>query len=604
MKSEHQQVLRTFWPAIRTQKMLLSSVFLTLLLTSIIRLLEPWPLALAVDFVLGKARYDDFSLFSVGNDTIQDYLLPGCALGVIAIAVLKGLCGYFTATRMALAGSRILSIIRKSLFTHLLRLPLSAHQELRAGDLTMRLINDIGMMRDAMVTAVMPLLSSLTVFTGMAGIMLWLNWQLTVVALLPVPLLVLVTVWRGRRIRDVNRVQRQHEGELAARSAEFMTAIATVQAMALEKDAIRAFEGPERQSLQQNVKARKQAVGLECLIELLIAGITAMVLLLGARSVLSGKMSAGELLVFLSYLKNMFRPVREFARYSTRLIRAFTAGERVAGLLHYLPVEYSVEGKKLPLSEMPDIRFENVSFTYREGKNGECGRTLHNVSFHLPSGHTLAVTGPSGAGKSTLSRLLLRLYEPDSGRILLGKNELHEFCVTSLRQRIGYLPQEPLLFGYSIRDNITLGAGKTFSDDEIIAAARQANAHEFISGLPQGYNTIVGERGNTLSGGQRQRIAIARVILLNTPFILLDEPGVGLDSINELAVFTELKRLLKNKTALIITHDLSLAAQADEVIFMEQGKITERGNHHSLMARQGRYAELWLLQKEGKGNAE
>ncbi|EEY3145361.1 ABC transporter ATP-binding protein, partial [Escherichia coli] len=168
----------------------------------------------------------------------------------------------------------------------------------------------------------------------------------------------------------------------------------------------------------------------------------------------------------------------------------------------------------------------------------------------------------------------------------------------------GYLPQEPLLFGYSIRDNITLGAGKTFSDDEIIAAARQANAHEFISGLPQGYNTIVGERGNTLSGGQRQRIAIARVILLNTPFILLDEPGVGLDSINELAVFTELKRLLKNKTALIITHDLSLAAQADEVIFMEQGKITERGNHHSLMARQGRYAELWLLQKEGKGNAE
>ncbi|EHC4324990.1 ABC transporter ATP-binding protein, partial [Escherichia coli] len=426
----------------------------------------------------------------------------------------------------------------------------------------------------------------------------------TVVALLPVPLLVLVTVWRGRRIRDVNRVQRQHEGELAARSAEFMTAIATVQAMALEKDAIRAFEGPERQSLQQNVKARKQAVGLECLIELLIAGITAMVLLLGARSVLSGKMSAGELLVFLSYLKNMFRPVREFARYSTRLIRAFTAGERVAGLLHYLPVEPSVEEKKLPLSEMPDIRFENVSFTYREGKNGECGRTLHNVSFHLPSGHTLAVTGPSGAGKSTLSRLLLRLYEPDSGRILLGKNELHEFCVTSLRQRIGYLPQEPLLFGYSIRDNITLGAGKTFSDDEIIAAARQANAHEFISGLPQGYNTIVGERGNTLSGGQRQRIAIARVILLNTPFILLDEPGVGLDSINELAVFTELKSLLKNKTALIITHDLSLAAQADEVIFMEQGKITERGNHHSLMARQGRYAELWLLQKEGKGNAE
>ncbi len=229
--------------------MLLSSVFLTLLLTSIIRLLEPWPLALAVDFVLGKARYDDFSWFSVGNDTIQDYLLPGCALGVIAIAVLKGLCGYFTATRMALAGSRILSIIRKSLFTHLLRLPLSAHQELRAGDLTMRLINDIGMMRDAMVTAVMPLLSSLTVFTGMAGIMLWLNWQLTVVALLPVPLLVLVTVWRGRRIRDVNRVQRRREGETAARSAEFMTAIATVQAMALEKDAIRAFVKIRRQEV-------------------------------------------------------------------------------------------------------------------------------------------------------------------------------------------------------------------------------------------------------------------------------------------------------------------------------------------------------------------
>lgn len=595
----HASVLRALWPWIRQQKGLISGSFVVLLLASVIRLLEPWPLAFAIDVVMGDIKQNTL-LNGLNINTLQtDKLLWICAIGVVAIALLRAIAGYASTIGMALAGSRVMSAIRRALFLHLLHLPLSFHQRSRTGDLTMRLINDIGMMREATVTAIMPLLSSTVIFVGMLGIMFFLDWQLTLITLLPMPLLALATMRSSGKIRNVSRAQRKREGQLAARSAEYMTGIATIQAMSLEKAATKTFNGSDSQSLQQNVQAKRLAAGLERQVDVLIAVVTALVLLLGARSVLADTMSAGELLIFISYMKNAFRPVREFAKYSSRLAKAVTAGERIIELLRQSPDIDRRAGTPLAAQSSLPLAFENVSFAYRSAEQGghEAEPVLRDISFNVPAGQTLAITGPSGAGKSTLSQLLLRLYDPDGGRITLGGNDVRDYTVESLRRKIGYLPQESLLFGVSIKENIALGAEAEVSDEEVIAAARLANAHDFILRLPQGYDTVVSERGMSLSGGQRQRIAIARTAIRNSAFLLLDEPGVGLDSKNERAVTDALARLMEGKTSVIITHNLTLAAKADSILLLDGGQIIEHGTHEALMAQRGRYFELWNIQK-------
>mgnify|MGYP005984976167 CR=1 FL=1 len=590
-------VLRAFWPWIRQQKGLISGSFVVLLLASVIRLLEPWPLAFAIDVVMGDIKHNTLLNGLSINVLETEKLLWLCAIAVVVIAILRAVAGYASTIGMALAGSRVMSAIRRALFAHLLHLPLSFHQRSRTGDLTMRLINDIGMMREATVTAIMPLLSSIVIFAGMLGIMFFLDWQLTLLTLLPMPLLALATMRSGGKIRDVSRAQRKREGHLAARSAEYMTGIATLQAMSLEKAATETFNGSDSQSLQQNVRAKRLAAGLERQVDVLIAVVTALVLLLGARSVLGGKMFAGELLIFISYMKNAFRPVREFAKYSSRLAKAVTAGERVIELLHQ-PVGIDRQvGKPLIASNGLNLAFENVHFAYHSTHESEPASVLRDVSFNVPAGQSLAITGPSGAGKSTLSQLLLRLYEPDRGRITLDGTDVRDYAVDSLRRQIGYLPQESLLFGVSIRENIALGAEGEVNDEQVIAAAKLANAHDFILHLPQGYDTVVSERGMSLSGGQRQRIAIARAAIRNSAFLLLDEPGVGLDSKNEQAVTDALARLMQGKTTVIITHNLALAAKADSILLLDSGQVIEQGNHAALMAQQGRYFELWNIQK-------
>ncbi|QCT21836.1 ABC transporter ATP-binding protein [Jejubacter calystegiae] len=599
MKTEARTaVLRVFWPWIRRQKRLLYGSFIILLLASVIRLLEPWPLAFAIDVVTGDVK-DNTLINSVGlNHLTTENLLWICAVGVVAVAVLRAIASYVSTIGMALAGSQVMSGVRQALFAQLLRLPLSFHQRARTGDLTMRLINDIGMMREATVTAIVPLLSSSVVFLGMLSIMLFLNWALTLLILLPMPLLALGMLYSSRKIREVSRTQRKREGELAARSAEFMTGIATIQAMSLEKAATKTFNGSDTRSLQQNVRTKRLSAGLERQVDILIAIVTALVLLLGARSVLAEKMSAGELLIFISYMKNAFRPVREFAKYSGRLAKAITAGERITELLNLKPDIDRQVGLSLASEQArKDIRFERVSFAWWDAKGESEHCILHDLSFCIAGGSSVAITGSSGAGKSTLIQLLLRLYDPYAGKITLGGQDLRDYTAESLRKQIGYLPQESLLFGVTIRENIALGSNGAVSEEEIVAAAKLANAHDFILKLPQGYDTTISERGTSLSGGQRQRIAIARAAIRNSSVLLLDEPGVGLDSENERLITNALTRLMRERTCIIVTHNLSLASRADRILVLDQGRIVEQGDHHTLLGHRGRYFELWNIQK-------
>jgi ATP-binding cassette subfamily B protein len=592
------QMLRLFLPYIRKQRRLLQSAFLALLLATGIRLQEPWPLAFAIDLILAQVSDRPVSgkLATYGDWSIQTGLWL-CAGGVFVIAILKAAISYFSTIGLALAGSRVLSEIRLDLFAHLLHLPLKFHHQARTGDLTMRLVNDIAMLREVTVTALMPLLSSIVILLGMFGIMLFLDWKLTLITLLPLLLLVWMTRTASQKISHVSRGQRKREGALAAKAAEYLGGIATVQALSLESATMKSFRGDDAQSLQQNVQTKRLSAGLERRVDILIAFTTGVVLLNGAMEVLAGRMSPGDLLIFLSYLKNTFRPVREYAKYTGRLSKAITAGERIVDLLRHQPAIIERPNASELAATPGEIRFDNIDFSYQTTAAAEFKQTLQGASFYIPAGQSVAVTGPSGAGKSTLISLLLRLYDPGSGSIEIGGRDIRDYTLSSVRQRISYVPQDNLLFGITVRENINLAAHGEVTEEQTIAAARLANAHDFIMALPQGYDTVISERGSSLSGGQRQRIAIARAAIRQNSILILDEPGVGLDSKNENAVIEALSRLMHGRTSLVITHKLSFAAKADRILFLDQGTIVEQGTHDELLAKQGRYWELWQLQR-------
>jgi ATP-binding cassette subfamily B protein len=307
--------------------------------------------------------------------------------------------------------------------------------------------------------------------------------------------------------------------------------------------------------------------------------------------VLRGALSPGDLLVFLAYLKTAFRPVRDLAKHTGRLAKSTAAGERVLDLLARTPDVRDLPGAVAAPQLCGRVRFEGVGFAYEAGHP-----VLAGVDFEVEAGRRVALVGPSGIGKSTLVRLILRLYDPCVGRVLIDGHDVREYTLASLRSRAAVVLQDSVLFAASARDNIAYGAPGA-SSEEVEAAARLANAHDFIRALPRGYDTDLGERGVTLSHGQRQRIAIARAAVRRAPLLILDEPTTGLDEENQRAVVEALERLAAGRTTFLVTHDLSLAARADEIFYLEGGRILERGSHADLMRAGGRYAALHRLQE-------
>ena len=586
------EMLVRFWPMIRRQRWIVVGSSLALMAEVAFRVLEPWPLALVLDHVLMPSAGSTAPATPGGLNPMTILVL--CAASVVVIAGMRAASTYVRRVGFALAGSRVLTQCRGDLFAHMQRLSLSYHSKKRTGDLVTRVIGDIGQLKEVAITAMMPMMAHVLTLAVMLGVMTWMNWRLALVGLAIVPMFLLSTKRLGGRIRKIARVQRQRKGEMGATAAEVIGSIKTVQSLSLEEIHQQAFAARNKSDLREGVRAKRLSARLIGTTDVLIAVAAAAVLLFGGRLVLTGALSVGDLIVFLAYLKTAFRPMKNMAKYSGRIAKAAASAERIIEVLDTMPdITDRPDAVDVPAS-LAEIRFDDVEFGY-----GPRQVAISGLSLPAARGQVIVLAGPSGAGKSTVANLLLRLYDPRRGRILLDGRDLRDYTVQTLRRRIAVVPQESVLFAVTIRDNIAYGApGAT--DEQVIAAAEIARAHEFITAMPDGYDTTVGERGETLSEGQRQRIAIARAAIREAPILILDEPTSSLDNENTRLVRDALRDLSRDRISFIIAHDLSTVHDDNLVFYLDHGNVVEHGTHAELLAAGGPYAAMYALRGDGR----
>ena len=584
------RIMTRFWPEIRKQKVLLGLAWLGLLGEILAQLLEPWPLKLIFDYIIMPDAAAGTLPMPGLSELPELVLLTMLTLAIVLATVLKAGASYMSLVSLSIASSRIIAEIRAKLYGHLQRLSLSFHSKARNGDLITRIINDIDRLREVTITAAVPLVVNTLTLVSMVGVMFWMNIQLAIIGLLVFPLFVLTATKLTKQIHQVARQQRKREGAMAATASEAINAIKVVQALSLEGMLEDMFASDNTKSLEDVARTQQLSAGLRRTVEILVAVATAIVLWRGVQLVTTGAATPGDLLVFMTYLKTAFKPTKQLAKQMAQIAKATASGERIIDILDTVPEIRDPKGAIAAPPFQGQVSFRHVVFGYEPEKS-----ILQDISFTAQPGQRVALVGPSGGGKSTLVSLLLRLYDPIAGSICIDGHDLREYQIESLRRQISIVLQDSVLFAVSVRDNIAYGSlGAT--DAEIEAAARLANAHDFIMALPEGYDTLLGERGATLSGGQRQRIAIARAAVRRARIVILDEPTVGLDNENEQAVTEALERLTQGCTTFLITHNLQGAVTADQILYIEQGRILEQGTHTDLMRQGQRYAALYQIQ--------
>ncbi|WP_088888830.1 ABC transporter ATP-binding protein [Leptolyngbya ohadii] len=596
------RLMHRFSPEIWQQRTLLLISGAALIANVGLQLLEPWTLKFVFDYVLipqtNSSTNDRLAAIPLLNQLEPITLLTLAAIAVIAITALRALAAYWSTFGLAVVSSRVMAQVRNQLYYHLQHLSLAYHTKARSGDLVVRISSDASRLQEILLTAVLPLVVSILTLFGMVGVMLWMDRDLTLLALLTFPLFAFATHHLSRRIRNASVAHRHQEGAVAATVAESISAIKLVQALSLQDAFASVFCRDNERSLRESVKTQRLAASLERSVDVIIALGTAIVLWQGSRLVLRDALTPGDVLVFLTYLKNAFKPVQNFAKYTGRLAKAAASGDRILDILDEVPDVRNLPNATAAPAFRGTVRFHRVSFAYEPGQD-----LLQEISFTVQPGQQVAIVGMSGSGKSTLMSLLLRLYDPTQGRVLIDGHDLRDYTLETLRPQISVVLQDSLLFAATVWENIAYGVPHA-TREEIQAAAHLANAHTFIEALPQGYDTILGERGATLSGGQRQRLAIARAAIRKAPILILDEPTTGLDQANEQAIVTALHQLAQDRTTFLITHNLQLATRSDLILYLENGRLLEQGTHRELLRLKGRYAALYQIQNQMQVTAQ
>lgn len=586
-KLEITDLLRPHWKALAVGLMAVIGEGVT-------DLLQPWPLKIVFDDVLQKRSLHGHGWLNhqILSITHGDPLttLKFAAVAALLIALAGALCSYTEKYLTTSVGQWVMHDMRRTLYFHIQRLSLAYHDHKQSGDLISRVTSDIDAIQSFIASGLLGALVNTLTLTGMVAVMFYINWQFTLIALSVAPVLFAVVYSYTRRIKKAAREVRKKESEIVSVIQEALTSIRVVKAFAREDFEQHRLEEESLESIEVALRARGLKAKLSPLVEVIVAIGTSMVLWFGAHMVLSGALSSGSLIVFIYYLGKMYKPMQDLSKMTDSYSKAAVGYERIREVLETDHEIHDLPGARPAPPFRGRIEFDHVSFCYESGL-----QVLHDVNFTIEPGHTTALVGPTGAGKTTIISLIPRFYDLNEGVIRIDGRDIRRFTQQSLRQQISFVLQETLLFHGTIWYNIAYGKPGA-NRSEILRAAEMANAHEFIERMPEGYNTMVGERGVTLSGGQRQRIAIARAVIRNSPILILDEPSSGLDASSEHLVFEALDRLMKNRTSIVIAHRLSTIRNADQILVVQDGAIAERGAHEELLRLGGLYARLHDLQ--------
>ena len=552
------------------------------------RVAEPWPLKVVFDQVLfhRPAHGHWLSIFKIFGDSPYD-LLAAAGLLLALAGLVRGVAYYYEDYLLSSAAQEIVYGIRSRLYRHLHTLPVSFHRSRPIGDTLVRLSSDIVLLRDALVDSVVNLGTGVVLLILMVTIMLVVDPVLTAVSVLVIPLILVLGALYGRRIRVNSRRQRKREGQVAAVMHEALSAMDVVQLHGASEREQERFHEINRRSLKQGVRAARLEARMNRGVELALTGGTVVVLWVGAVRALHGAITPGELIVFVSYLRSAYRPLRRASKTVQRSAKALAAAERIIDVLETEPELKNAPDARSAPPFAGRIALEDVSFSYRPDDD----LALAGVSFTIEPGAKVAIVGANGSGKSTLVSLIPRLFDPSGGRVTIDGFDVRSLTLESLRDQVSVVQQEPVLFGLSVAENIRYGRPSA-DDDAIRAAASAAGLDDVVRQFPDGYDTVLTERGSSLSGGQRQLLAIARALVRRSPILILDEPTANLDTVSQARVIAALRELIRSTTTLLVTHDMRLVREATEIVMLDGGRVVGRGTYAELLTRSARFRRL------------
>ena len=517
-------------------------------------------------------------------------MLNVIAAGIVITFLIRGIFYYGQSYLVSFVGERVIIDVREILFKKFQRLPLSYFDRHQTGEIMSYITNDVAALQNALVDRLIELVTESSIFVGSLVMMFLLDWQLSLLTLITVPLVGEAMKIFGRKMKSSGAVIQERLADITALMQESISAVRVVKSFVREDFEIQRFTREN----DLNFRAQMKSVQIQSLltptVEFLAALAVTVIVWFGGYEVVNGNITAGALVAFLTYAVNLANPVKRISRVYGTIQKAMAGAERVFGIMD-MPeaIADKPEAKAMPAVK-GYVEFDDVTFGYKDDIPA-----LEHISFKAEPGQMIAFVGPSGAGKSTIANLIPRFYDVNGGAIRIDGQDVRDVTMSSLREQIGIVPQETMLFSTTVRENIRYGRLDA-TDEELVQAAKDANAHEFIMQLPEGYDTKIGERGLNLSGGQRQRIAIARAILKNPQLLIIDEATSALDTESEKIVQAALDRLMVGRTSFVIAHRLSTIFNADQIYVIEKGHIREHGTHEELLALGGLYSSLYNIQ--------
>jgi ABC-type multidrug transport system fused ATPase/permease subunit len=586
-------VFPLIWTLLKPYRLSLFIILLTMLLQMAASVAGPWPLKIILDNVVGEHKLshwlDSFLQPFVRSGTKMQ-IAVAAAIAVVAIALLGAIASYVANYYTTSVGQWVGNDLRLRTYHHLQELSLSYYTAHDMGTLLSTLTADVQTIQAFASASTLGIVVDLLTILGMLAIMFWLNWDFTLIAVAVTPFMLLMISRFKKAVKKATKEVRRQQSNIVAVVEQGLRSMKVVKAFGRQDLEQEELSEVSKATVDAALKARRVKALLSPTVSVVVALCTAFVLWRSSSLILRGAMTAGELTVFLSYLSQFFKPVKDLATMTNTIAQTAVAVDRVRALLEADDVTPEKPAARDPGTLKGDIEFDHVAFGYQQA-----APVLKDVSFRIKAGEMVGLVGPTGTGKSTIVSLIPRFYDPGGGRVLVDGVDVKDYTLRGLRNQIAYVLQETVLFRGTVAENIAYGKGGA-TRDEIEAAAKLAHADEFISKMPQGYDTMVGDLGDTLSGGQKQRIGIARALLRNNPILILDEPTAALDTESEKLVIEALETLMKGRTVITIAHRLSTIRDANKILVLKDGVLAEEGSHEELLARGGVYAELYRIQ--------